>query len=218
MNSLEDIGKLTPKMMMSWSKLLTKRFNDYAKMNTRSWFGAGFSRKWTPLNIGYNRHEHALYLWGLAPNENVNKKHGVSKRVPWRKTTKGGSDKYKWHGSHYHRVFVRSSEVDTTFEFKGAERKNKKGGFWFSAKDKWEPNDGLFFSKRSHYAINANRKRYNADPGVAGRKYPFPALWNVEDEKVDFVYCVKSVSDKIVSSDDFFSIIDDTLSEVLSMS
>lgn len=192
------------RMLSIWSKQLTKEFNEYAKSKTPSWFGVKFHKQWTPFRVAYNKKEKALYLWGYPPNVNVDKAHKRSKRVPWAKTSKQSRNPdYQYHKAHYHRIFIPSSSIDVSKGWFGAERKfnRESKGFWFTAKNKWESSNSLFFSNKSHYKVEATTKGYRRVPDEAGRKYPFPAQWYINDRSAEFGYDYFSVSDKIMEDD-----------------
>lgn len=192
-----EIKKLTT----NWQKLITKEFNSYVKTHTQSWFGAKFSKKWTPFKVGFNAREKALYIWGLPPNTNVNKSQKKSKRIPWPKTssTATHSDHYHWYSSHFHRVFIPSSDIDISNGWFGAGRKTTGKGFWFTAKKKWSGDGTAFFSTHSHRRIEANQNGYKRIDGTAARRYPFPAKWTFENDTPQFDYHYESVSDKLMA-------------------
>lgn len=210
---LQKISKL-------WSKLLIKSLKDYAKTHTQTWYGAKFNPKTTPLQIVYSKRKNAVYLWGAAPNKNVDKHHKVNKRIPWNKAPAGVSTnaKYVWHSEHFHRVFIPNSEVDVSRGFAGASRKAGTKGFWFTAKKKLE-NTGpsTFYTRHSHYSIKANSEGYTRIKGTAGRTYPFPAQWKFDAEGLHYDFHLDAVSDKIMRSTNLVGILDETLTEALNL-
>ncbi len=211
--------KTMNKIVSKWSKSLIKEINKTVKQKTPSWFGAKFNKKWTPFKIRYNARERSIYLWGNPPNENVNKQHGKSKYIPWGKTTKqSASSNYHWSNPHFHRVYISSSEIDLQGnKWFGARRKNTSGGFWFTAKKKFEGDGHIFYTKRSHDTIHANKQGYTRESGQAGREYVFPVKWYATKSEVQFVYEDHSVADELMKDEDTLgSIIDSTLSAAMS--
>lgn len=210
-----DLRKLT----RAWSKLLIKGLKDYAKQNTKTWYGAKFSPKSTPFKVAYSKKKNAVFVWGVPPNKNVDKHHKKNKRIPWGKTSEvSTTGKYTWHGEHYHRVFIADSEVDVSRGFGGAHRTAAKStkGFWFTAKNKLENTGTTFYTKNSHYSIEANSSGYKRIKGKAGRSYPFPAQWKFDTEGLHFDYHFDSVADKVMNSPELANIIDKTLTDAFS--
>lgn len=191
------------KLSRLWSRLLIKELKDYAKQNTKTWFGAKFSTKSTPFQCVYSKKKNAVFVFGNPPNKNVDKHHKQNKRVPWGKTAQTStSTKYNWHGEHYHRVFI-------------ADDNNPSRGFWFTAKTKWENTGTTFYTKHSHYDIEADAKGYRRVKGAKGRNYPFPVQWKYDSEGLHFDYHFDSVSDKVMNSPELATIIDRTLTKAL---
>lgn len=213
--SADDIGvelftKNYKAFYKRWSGELTKALNKLAKENTKKWFKAAFNRLHTPFKIRFNAKENTLYIWGEPPNANIDK-HTMPKRVAWGKSTKiSTSDKYQWHNAHFHRVFIKSSDVRGSTRYYA-----KTGGFWFTAKKKWSNGKNVWFSKTSHSTVRADKRGYTRLKD--GRKYPYPAMWTSGGGKEANAFFHRgeiAVSDKVMNSEEFQRILFETFEKV----
>lgn len=192
-------GKLKS-LLFEWSKLLTKAIMAYARSNCNKWFNRAFSLKWTPLYIKYNRRTSVLSVYGYAPNANVDKSKA---RAAIRSKPSGKRKPF----------FIRASSMN------GNKRRYEDKGIWITPKKIQNriDNHSVFFSKTSHQSIVVDtvNNKYTKTGDV--RKYPFPAAWETDGSKNSiFLRGGESVSDKIVNSPEFQSILMDTFDQAVS--
>lgn len=199
-----------------WSGYLTKGLMDYAKAHSRTWYSLKLSPNFhTPFKVRYNPKENSIYVYGEPPNANISKimaQKTTNRSVPWGKTeAQSENPHYRWHGAHYHRVFIPFSDIEKGKRgWIGATRKASSKGIWYTAKTK-APENKFWFTKKSHMKIeDAGNGHYRRVSSTYTRSYPYPAAW-VEDgynmHNAWFDRGHVSVSDHIMKDERFYDIL-----------
>lgn len=176
-------AKTKTKVCRTWAKILTKQLRDYAKAHVKTWFGTRLS-KFTPFKVIYSRKQNSLIVYGLPPNENVNKAQKY-RLIPLGKESSSNNN------------WFRRVHIDTA---------NDPKGVWITVKNK-VPSDssGAWYTKTSHTQYNRTPDGKYTKSG--SRKYPFPAKWkkSSSDSKAHWCYQRDSVTDKLFMQDSDFN-------------
>lgn len=182
-----------------WGRLLSKKLMALARAETPNWYNIRFNKQWTPLHIAYNKRKKEIRVWGDPPNENVDgSKGGATERVPIIGKPKP--------------IEIRESRVI------GSTRTFGSKSMWITPKT-FQPRTagGMFKSGTSHsdITIKENEQGKKLYKKSGSRKYPFAAMWKMEDGKAEFVPADESLADKLLSCPEFEDLLWESLFEAI---